>query len=92
MSMFHMLNCAANFKTGYNGTNCSKCNVPDNESHRINDCVLFKDINLYTSTLKVDFAVIHSDDGSAIDRVLEIVCALWNLKNGKNEMKTDSSL
>ena len=88
MSMFHMLNCAANFKNRYNVINCDKCEVLDDENHRINYCILFKEINLYPSPLKIDFRFIYSDDEKAVERVLETVCALWDLKNGRNEMKS----
>ena len=87
ISMFHMLKCAANFKNSFTNINCDRCKVSDDENHRINDCILFKDINLYTSSLKIDFSFIHSHDEEAVARVLETVCTLWDLKNGKNEMK-----
>ena len=88
MSKFHMLNCAANFKNHYRVVNCERCKVIDDEYHRINDCFLYKDINLYASPLKIDFSFIHSDDGEAVERILETVCALWDLKNGRNEMRS----
>ena len=92
MAMFHMLKCAANFKSSFTGVDCNTCHVPDNESHRINDCLLFKENNLYTSSLKIDFTFIYSNDEEAVGRVLESVCTLWDLENGKNEMKPSSLL
>ena len=88
MSMFSMLNCATNFKNGYKTTNCQSCGILDDENHRINYCARFKEINLYKSPLKVDFEFINSDDTEAVDRIIDTVCMLWELKNGKNEMKT----
>ena len=92
MAMFHMLKCATNFKNGFTGVNCITCQVPDNENHRINNCILFKEINLYTSSLKIDFTFIYSNDEEAVERVLETVCTLWDLENGKNEMKPSGLL
>ena len=49
MSMFGMLDCAANYKHGYGGGNCAQCNVTDDEDHRINNCIRFKGRNLLYS-------------------------------------------
>ena len=87
ISMFHMLKCAANFKNSFNNANCDRCQAPDDENHRINNCVKFENINLYKSPLKIDFNYIYSDNEKAVERVLEAVCFLWDLRNGKNEMK-----
>ena len=86
MAMFSMLNCATNFKNGYKDLKCPSCLVNDDENHRINYCSRFKDINLYESNLKVDFESIHSDDNETVDRVIDTVSILWDLKNGKNDM------
>ena len=88
MSMYSMLNCASNFKNGYKTIDCQLCHVPDDENHRINHCTRFKEINLYESSLKVDFDFINSDDSEAVDRIIDTVSMLWELRNGKNEMKS----
>ena len=49
MGRFGMLQCAANFSNGYRGKKCGRCKVEDNESHRINDCLEWKHINLKNS-------------------------------------------
>ena len=43
MGRYGMLQCAANYGTGYGGKDCKICKEVDNESHRINNCSLGKD-------------------------------------------------
>ena len=91
MGMFGMLNCARNFKSGNGGNICRECNVLDDENHRINDCRRFREINLYHSPVKYDFDVIFLDDNDAVSRTIEVIMHVWNLENGKNEMREDLS-
>ena len=87
IGMCGMLECARNFKYGYGGPDCKLCRVVDDEDHRINMCPKYKARNLYSSQLKYDFGSIHSNDVETVDRTIEVVMHLWNLKNGKNEIK-----
>ena len=87
IGMCGMLECANNFKYGYGGADCKLCGVVDDEDHRINMCPKYGECNLYQSQLKYDFGSIHSDDVETVDRTIEVVMHIWNLKNGKNEMK-----
>ena len=84
-----MLDCAANYRHGYGGPDCKQCGVKDDENHRINTCVRFKDRNLYHSTYKYDFQSIYSDDDDSISRTIEVVENLWILDNGKIEMRME---
>ena len=92
MSMFGMLDCATNYKHGYGGENCRQCNVVDDESHRINDCIKYKEWNLFCSRYKYDFHTIFSNDDECVDRTIEVVNHIWDLTNGKNEMKSNWKL
>ena len=87
MSMSGMLDCAKNFRHKYGGTNCTVCNVLDDENHRINECYRYRELNLYHSRWKYEFRTIFSDDKDAVDRTLQVIVSLWNLENGRNEMK-----
>ena len=87
MTMYGMLDCAKNFKTGYKREICSVCKVLDDESHRINYCSKYQNINLFHSPIKIDFESIHSGNKKAIKRVLEVVGEIWDLTNGKNLMR-----
>ena len=89
MSMFGMLDCAKNYKSGNGGDLCSMCNTTDDENHRINFCRKFDRINLYNSPLKFDFRSIYSMDNETINRAIDVVCSLWDLRNGKNEMRVE---
>ena len=87
MGLFGMLDCAANYKHGYGMVDCKQCGVKDDESHRINSCLRFKDRNLYYSTYKYDFQSIYSDDDESVGRTLLVIEHMWRLDNGKNEMR-----
>ena len=88
MGRFGMLQCAANFSCGNGGKNCKTCNVPDDEGHRINVCPVWKDFNLYNSQVKIDFSQINSSNMNDIMRVIRIILSMWDLGNGRNEMRT----
>ena len=85
--MFGMLECAKNYKGGYKDELCSVCQTIDDESHRINSCTKFSNINLCNSLVKFDFCSIYSQNQDVVDRAIEVVDTLWDLRNGKNEMR-----
>ena len=87
MSMYGMLCCGKNFKIGHGGEYCKQCKVVDDENHRINYCPQYKNKNLHGSSIKFDFKVVNTGEDETIDRVLEVVCELWELSNGKNSMR-----
>ena len=89
MSMFGMLDCAKNFKNGYNGHLCNNCGVMDDENHRINFCTKYRGINLCDSLVKFDFRCIYSKNQESIERAIDVVDNLWNLTNGRNEMRVE---
>ena len=91
MARFGMLQCAANFCTGYGGKDCRNCNVLDDESHRINSCPLWRTTNLYDSQQKIEFLAIHSCNIKDTMRVIEIILRMWDLGNGKNAMRLGST-
>ena len=91
MSMFGMLDCANNYKYGNKGELCSMCNTTDDENHRINFCKKFSGMNLCDSLVKFDFRSIYSMNHETVDRAIDVVSSLWNLRNGKNEMHTDET-
>ena len=88
MGRFGMLQCAANFSMGYGGKNCRQCGVLDDEQHRINDCEVWKDINLFTSNEKIDFQLLYSDDEQESMIIVGRILEMWDLVNGKNCMRT----
>ena len=72
---------------GYGSKLCKECVVTDDEDHRINHCKLWKDTNLSTSSVKLNFDDIYSDDRAKSLLVIERVLLMWDLGNGKNIMR-----
>ena len=64
------------------------CNVLDDESHRINDCKKRDGINVANSREKIMFGDIYLDDYERCLKVVERVLLMWDLENGKNEMRS----
>ena len=81
-----MLQCAANFSNGYGGKECGRCKVEDNESHRINDCVEWKHINLKNSDESIDYELIHSENEEESLKVVRQIISMWDLGNNRNSM------
>ena len=48
--------------------------------------MLYKERNSYSSSIKYDFHSIYLEE-DAIKRTLDVVDHLWDLRNGKNEMR-----
>ena len=82
-----MLQCANNFYTKYKTKNCNDCGVIDDESHRINDCTRWRAINLKESHEKIIFDDIYTGDADKCQAVLAKIIGIWDLANGKNEMR-----
>ena len=80
-----MLDCGRNYKYKYSRIVCGTYNLVDDENHRINECLRFKNRNLCMSVLKYDFGDIYSDDEDTVIRTIEVIRLLWNLENGQNE-------
>ena len=90
MGRYGMLQCAANFSSGYGGKNCRECGVVDDEEHRINHCSLWSDINLSKCDVKADFGHILSDDDQESMKIVDIIVNMWDLENGRNCMRSGS--
>ena len=87
MGRYGMLNCGANFAKGYGGKCCNNCGTLDDESHRINDCIIYRGTNLYDSGEKLDFGHIYSNNMQQIMKVVEMILKMWDLGCGKNVMR-----
>ena len=83
-----MLQCANNFSTKFGSKQCKQCNVIDDETHRMNDCPKWECINLLNSQDKVEFTDIYSDNYEMCHKVVKQIVSMWDLANGKNEMRT----
>ena len=88
LGQYGMLQCAANFSTGYGSKNCKTCNVVDNESHRINHCPEWNSINLCKRNETVNFNHIHSENDIESMKVVQTIIAMWDLGRNRNCMKS----
>ena len=66
---------------------CDICDVLDDESHRINTCRKGEGLNRSNSDEKIVYDDIYSGDHEKCLAVIRAILALWNLQNGKNEMR-----
>ena len=80
IARFGMLECGKNFKGSLREV-CSTCKVLDDENHRLNYCVTYKNLNLYDAQHKVAFTDIFSTDISVIRIVMKEIEKVWNVKN-----------
>ena len=53
----------------------------------MNNCILFKNINLFDSNEKVDYSLIYSDDLNDVLKVVTVILKMWDLGFGKNDMR-----
>ena len=88
MGKYGMLSCGANYTMRNGGKDCNECGELDDENHRINDCVLYKHVNLYDNDEKFRFSDIFSKDAELIKQVIKKILATWDLGFGKNTMRT----
>ena len=88
MGQYGMLQCAANFSNGYGGKNCQSCSVEDNESHRMNHCPEWSNINLANSNENIDYESIYSENVEDSMKVVRKIIELWDLGNNRNCMRS----
>ena len=81
MGGYGMLQCTANFSNGYEGKNYKNCDAIDIESHRIDVCPLWRDINLCNVQESLDYSLIHSEAEIEITKIIEMIISMWDLGN-----------
>ena len=68
---------------------CDLCNCIDDEHHRLNDCIRWRQTKNYDKHEKTDFKDVFSDD---VNRLKHIVCEIkkvWNTQNAHGTMRTE---
>ena len=65
---------------------CPECNTLDDESHRLNYCTKWADLN-NVGRDKTNFNDIYSEDEEALNTVLNGIENLWELKFANGRMK-----
>ena len=87
IARYGMLECGKNFK-GSSNPNCSACHCTDDESHRMNYCRLWRSINLFDETNKLDFNLVYSHDINILRTIIPKIEQVWNTKNAHGTMNT----
>ena len=87
VSRYGMLECGKNWG-GSVKKECDRCNCVDDEDHRLNNCIKWKDHNLYDDHRKVDFHHIYSDDEQTVKNLMPHIEKLWNVKTGHGSMNS----
>ena len=86
ISRFGMLECGVNFK-GTSNVECLTCKVIDNEEHRLNHCIRFRETNFCDDVEKIPFKNIYSNDHTVLHTILKKIQTVWNTHNGGGCMK-----
>ena len=81
-----MLECGKNFKGTLSET-CNRCNVLDDENHRLNVCPKFKQVNRCDHNDKVIFNNVYSNDISVIRSIIPEIDRVWNVKTAHGTMR-----
>ena len=77
MGVSGMLDCANNYQFEYKSKTCNMCKEID---------------DLFESEHKFDFSNIYSEEKEEVDKVEFVIHHLWDISNGKNQMKPPVSL
>ena len=87
MARYGMLECANNYSGKYGTKLCKDCKVIDDESHRLNTCKRWSNVNLYGRGCSINFESVFSDDKETLLQLSTCLKSVWNLEHGKNEMQ-----
>ena len=85
IARFGMLECGKNFKGSMRET-CSKCDVIDDENHRLNHCTIYRNVNLFDTQQKIDFFDVHSTDVNTVKTAIKHIENVWNVTNAHGSM------
>ena len=85
IARYKMLKCGNNFK-GALSQLCNQCNCIDDENHRLNYCVKWRNVNLYNSVDKVDMDVLYNGNMNELRPIISNIEKVWNVKNAHGTM------
>ena len=86
IARFGMLECGVNFK-GTMNNECNLCRTVDNEEHRLNHCMKFREVNCYNEKEKSPFNLIYSNNVNTIRTMLAKINRTWNVSMGNGAMR-----
>ena len=78
IARFGMLECGHNLK-GTMKEICTKCNVTDDENHRLNVCSKLKVTNTETDvSTPIEFNDVYSNDSTTLRNIIKVIKQQWN--------------
>ena len=83
MARYGVLECGKNYK-GTMREICDTCNCIDDENHRLNYCIKWRNMNLYESTEKL-----YSDSLVDIRHITDMIEKVWNTHTANGSMRTE---
>ena len=86
LSRYGMLECGSNFK-GTMSQICRSCGTTDNETHRLNECSIYRDTNRVNHHIKSNFEHIYSDDNDTLDSIIKDIDKVWEFRYANGRMK-----
>ena len=88
IARYGMLECGENYK-GSLKQQCTECNCADDENHRLNHCIKWREKNLYDKEEKMDFKWIYSKDIDKLRSIISSINTVWNTQNAHGTMRTE---
>ena len=88
LARYGLLECGKNYKGTMKET-CDSCNCIDDEDHRLNYCIKWRNLNLYESSEKIDFKLLYSNSLVDIRHVISKIDKVWNTHTANGTMHTD---
>ena len=81
-----MLQCGQNYKATIPDS-CDECKTLDDETHRLNNCIKWRETNNYDSVQKPDFNDIYSDETSVLSHIIRQIENVWDMRFTNGRMK-----
>ena len=85
LARYRMLECGVNFKGSLNEI-CCTCNAKDNEEHRFNQCIKYRNMNFYKHDNKLPFKTVFSDEVNMLKKIIPLISQVWNTRNANGTM------
>ena len=81
-----MLECGKNFK-GTIPEICRECGEEDDESHRLNRCILWKHLKFSETAEEIDFGEIYDNDRKKLSPVIKSIQNVWEMQYGNGSIR-----
>ena len=81
-----MLESGVHFK-GTMAQKCHPCGTDDDENHTLNTCIKYNDTNRANDPLKSSFEHVYNDDNDTVNRILNDIQNVWELRYANGRMK-----